>query len=74
VFGPPADPYAHHPKAPEKPKKAKKKKPTEEPREDVAGQASGDGAVDARVSCSDVLSDPSGYDRALVQLCRRASR
>jgi hypothetical protein len=80
VFGPPADPYAYHPKAPAKPKKAtkkaKKKKPTEEPREDVAEQGgdNANGAAAARVSCSDVLDDPAGYERALVQLCRSASR
>jgi hypothetical protein len=77
VFGPPADPFTYNPKAPQKPKKAKKKKkPTEEPHEDVAEQGGGDtnGAVGVRLSCSDILSDPAGYDRALVQLCRRAGR
>jgi hypothetical protein len=45
------------------------------PRKKVTRQAPGDSSepIRTRRMCSSILSDPAGYDQALVQLCRKVS-
>jgi hypothetical protein len=71
VFGPEIDTFSR-PKATKK--AAKKKKPPKEP-EQQTSSANGSSSEPTRTRrmCGDILSSPSGYDPALVQLCRKVS-
>jgi hypothetical protein len=57
-----------------KPTHGHKPKPGKEPKmlEPVSGDAIETVRARRRM-CGDILSDPAGYDPALVQLCRRVS-
>jgi hypothetical protein len=49
------------------------KPPKEIPAEEFATGSDSAGTLRSRRMCGDILSDPTGYDQALVRLCRRVS-